>query len=288
MERAEVDGITLEYQISGTGDPVVLTHGAFIADTFRPLRSEPSISGRYQLISYHRRGYGGSSRTPGPISAERQAADCRALLRYLGVERAHVVGHSFGGAVAIQLALDAPEVVHSLAVLEAVLMVGASAHSYRESLVQSAQRYREVGAAVVMEEFFRARWPRYSRAALQQVIPGAYEQARADAPATFELDLGLLDWEFGEMEARRITQPVLVVLGGGSQALHPRFEETYPLLLNWLPHAEGFVLPGATHFLQVESPDVSAGLADALAAFYARHPLDSTPVPTQHPNRGVA
>ena len=166
MERADVDGITLEYEVSGTGEPVVFVHGAFIADVFRPLLGEPSLAGQYQLITYRRRGYGGSSRTPGPISAERQAADCQALLRYLGVERVYVVGHSFGGAVALQLALDAPEVVHSLALLEPALFVGASAQAYRESLARSAQGYREEGAVLVMEEFFRARWPGYSRAAV--------------------------------------------------------------------------------------------------------------------------
>jgi pimeloyl-ACP methyl ester carboxylesterase len=274
MKRAQVDDITLEYDVWGVGEPVVFIHGAFIADTFGPLVGEPGLAGRYQLITYRRRGYGGSTRTPGPIGAERQAADCTGLLRHLGVQRAHVVGHSFGGCIALQLALDAPDLVHSLALLEPALFVGASAPSYRESLLRSVQRYRQEGAVVVMEDFFRARWPAYSRDALEGVLPGAFAQAVADAPTTFELDIGLVDWAFGETEARRIRQPTLVVLGGGSPALHPRFEETYRLLLEWLPAAEGFVLPAATHFLQVESANASEGLAAALAGFLARSPID--------------
>ena len=66
---------------------MVFIHGALIADTFRPLLAEPSLAGRYRLILYHRRGYAGSSRAPEPVSVAQQAADCRALLRYLGVER---------------------------------------------------------------------------------------------------------------------------------------------------------------------------------------------------------
>jgi pimeloyl-ACP methyl ester carboxylesterase len=127
LERASLDGAELEYEVSGTGEPVVFIHGAFIADTFRPLLAEPSLAGRYRLIHYHRRGYAGSSRASGPVSVARQAADCRALLHHLGVERAHVVGHSYGGDVALQLALDSPGVAHSLALLEPGLMVGASA-----------------------------------------------------------------------------------------------------------------------------------------------------------------
>jgi pimeloyl-ACP methyl ester carboxylesterase len=161
LERARTEGAELEYEVSGTGEPVVFIHGAFIADMFRPLLAEPSLAGRYQLILYHRRGYAGSSRTSGPISVARQAADCRDLLRHLGVERAHVMGHSYGGAVALQLALDTPGVAHSLALLEPGLMVGASAQGYRDSLAQAVERYREVGAAVVVDEFLEARWPRY-------------------------------------------------------------------------------------------------------------------------------
>jgi pimeloyl-ACP methyl ester carboxylesterase len=94
-----------------------------------------------------------------------------------------------------------------------------------------------------------------------------------DAGTTFERELpALLDWRFGKAEARRISQPVLSVLGGGSDALLPRFGETHRRLLAWLPHAEGFVLPGAMHFLQLEEP---RGFADVLAAFWARHPLSA-------------
>jgi pimeloyl-ACP methyl ester carboxylesterase len=270
MERATIDGITLEYEVAGAGEPVVLIHGSFVADAFRPLLAEPTLTDRYRLIGYHRRGYAGSGHTPSPVTLERQAADCRALLRHLGVERAHVVGHSFGGCVAVQLTLDTPDLVHSLALLEPALMVGTSAEAYREALVRSGQRYREVGAAVAVDEAIQARWPGY-RDRLDRVLPGAFAQAVADAGTAFEQDHAhLLGWRFGEAEARRIAQPVLCVLGSESEALWPRFGETHRLLLAWLPQAEAFILPGATHFLQVENPH---DMAEGLATFYARHPL---------------
>jgi pimeloyl-ACP methyl ester carboxylesterase len=270
LEKASLDGAELEYEVSGTREPVVFIHGAFIADAFRPLLAEPSLAGLYRLILYHRRGYADSSRASGPVSVARQAADCRALLRHLGMERAHVVGHSYGGDVALHLALDAPSVVHSLALLEPGLMVGASAQDYRESLARGVERYREAGAEVVVDEFLQARWPGY-RATLDRVLPGAFDQAVADAETWFEREAsGQLGWRFGEAEARRISQPTLSVLGGESDALWSRFGETHQLLLAWLPHAEGFVLPGATHFMQIQDP---RGMAEALAAFWARHRL---------------
>jgi pimeloyl-ACP methyl ester carboxylesterase len=270
LEKASLDGAELEYEVSGTREPVVFIHGAFIADAFRPLLSEPSLAGHHRLILYHRRGYAGSSRASGPLSVARQSADCRALLRHLGMERAHVAGHSYGGDVALQLALDTPSVVHSLALLEPGLMVGASAQDYRESLARGVERYREAGAEVVVDEFLQARWPGY-RATLDRVLPGAFAQAVADAGTWFEREAsGQLAWRFGEEEARRISQPTLSVLGGESDALWSRFGETHRQLLAWLPHAEGFVLPGTTHFLQIQDP---RGMAEALAAFWARHRL---------------
>jgi pimeloyl-ACP methyl ester carboxylesterase len=270
LDRARLDGAELEYEVSGTGEPVLFIHGAFIADTFRPLLAEPSLSGRYRLILYHRRGYAGSSRASGPVSVARQAGDCGALLSHLGVERAHIVGHSYGGDIALQLALDTPGVVHSLALLEPGLMVGAGTQDYRKSLARGLERYRELGAEVVVDEFLRARWPGY-RAALDRVLPGAFAQAVADAETWFERELsGQLAWRFGEAEARRIGQPTLSVLGGESDALWSRFGETHRLLLGWLAHGEGSVLPGTTHLMQIQDP---RGMAEALAAFWARHPL---------------
>jgi pimeloyl-ACP methyl ester carboxylesterase len=266
VARAEIDGTTLEYEDSGAGEPVVFVHGAFVADAFRPLIAEPALAERFRLITYHRRGHGGSGPVEGPVTIEDGARDCLALLSFLDVPRAHVVGHSYGANVALQTALEAPDVVRTLALLEAGLFVGESAPLYREALRQGRERFRAVGARTAVDEFMSMRWPAY-RAQLDRVVPGALEQAVADAATFFESDLpGGLEWQFGEAEARRIAQPTLVVLGEESVTLHPRFAETHRLLLEWLPHAEGFVLPGATHFLQMERP---RPLAEALAAFLA-------------------
>jgi pimeloyl-ACP methyl ester carboxylesterase len=71
-------------------------------------------------------------------------------------------------------------------------------------------------------------------------------------------------------DAFRPLLAVLSVLGGESDALSPRFAETHRALCAWLPHAEAFILPGATHFLQMEKP---RDMAAALSAFYRRYPL---------------
>lgn len=106
------------------------------------------------------------------------------------------------------------------------------------------------------------------RVALEHALPGAVDQAVADADTFFGQELpAVLEWSFGREEAARITQPALVVLGSNS---HPVFRERRDLLLALLPNVEPFELPDATHLLQVQNP---GAMANALAAFFSRHPV---------------
>jgi pimeloyl-ACP methyl ester carboxylesterase len=66
MNRARIDGRELEYEVRGAGEPVVLVHGAHIADAFAPLLAEPALTERYQLLLYHRRGFAGSIHAEDP------------------------------------------------------------------------------------------------------------------------------------------------------------------------------------------------------------------------------
>jgi pimeloyl-ACP methyl ester carboxylesterase len=105
-------------------------------------------------------------------------------------------------------------------------------------------------------------------ATLERVLPGAFDQAVADADTFFGQELpAVQQWSFAPAGARRVTQPVLAVLGAKSR---PTFRERQELLLPWLPDPEPFVLPDATHLLHAENP---GGMAAALATFFARHPL---------------
>jgi pimeloyl-ACP methyl ester carboxylesterase len=83
MQRAELDDISLEYEARGTGEPVLLVHGALVANWFAPLMAEPSLTERYSLINHHRIGYGSSTHVDAPVSIADQAAHCRALLEHL-------------------------------------------------------------------------------------------------------------------------------------------------------------------------------------------------------------
>ena len=270
LQRVSIGDSVLECWVVGVGEPVVLVHGSIIADAFAPLLLEPALSGRYRLVSYHRRGFAGSTHPDRPLSIAEQAADCRALLGTLGIDRAHVVGHSYGGVIALQLAMDAPELVRSLALLEPALLAVPSGPLLMEAMGPLAALYQAGDKAGAIDAFERAVIGPDYRAALDEMIPGGFDQAVADADTFFAQELpALAQWQFTQEDARGITQPVLAVLGADSSSLWPGFTEGYELVREWLPQAEGFVLQGATHGLQMQNP---RGAAAALAAFFARHP----------------
>jgi len=275
MNRAQIDGRALEYEVRGAGEPVVLVHGSHIADAFAPLLAESVLTERYRLLLYHRRGFAGSTHPDGPLSIAQQATDCRALMQHLGVPCAHVVGHSYGGAIALQLALDAPEVVHSLALLEPPLLTVPSAPQFLEALGPVLQMYEGGNKIGAVDSFLQAVVGPEYRSVLDRVLPGAFAQATADADTFFRIELPALEqWSFTQADAGRITQPVLAVLGGNSHTLWPGWREVHQLVQAWLPQAEGFVLEGTTHGLQIIDPK---GMAAGLADFFARHPLPSRP-----------
>lgn len=83
MKSTHVNGVELEFQVSGTGTPLLFI-SSVLADGFTPLLSEPALADHHQLISYHRRGWVASTPTPTPVSVADHAADAAALLRYLG------------------------------------------------------------------------------------------------------------------------------------------------------------------------------------------------------------
>src|SRR5262245_41052093 len=114
MDRATIDGIELEYEVRGAGEPVVLAHHGAGISWFKPLLEEPSLK-FYRLLRYHRAGYAGSSPLVTRLTFDQEAARFRALMRHLRLERAHIVGHSASGCIALQIALQVPDMVHSIA-----------------------------------------------------------------------------------------------------------------------------------------------------------------------------
>jgi pimeloyl-ACP methyl ester carboxylesterase len=212
-----VNGGQIAYAEHGSsdGEPLVLIHGGFVADTFLPLAQEQALSS-YRIIRPHLRGHGDSS--PLPEDEERfgineHADDILALLDALSIEQAVLVGNSLGGSVALQAALDAPERVSSLIIVEP-----GNTRDFIEALQIEREHFgREpAGPPQIPAD-------REGRIAFLEGIfggpenlerlPGAYEQGLGNGMDTFILGetLGYL-WEFDtKTDLPKLHQPILFV-----------------------------------------------------------------------------
>jgi pimeloyl-ACP methyl ester carboxylesterase len=117
MTKARVNGIELEYMVSGEGSAVLLSHG--YADTGRAWDGQRQALSEY-LITWDMRGHGetDSPHDPAQYSLALTVADMRALLQHVGVDRAVVGGLSLGGYVSLAFALAHPEMVRALMICD--------------------------------------------------------------------------------------------------------------------------------------------------------------------------
>ncbi|CAN5785734.1 hypothetical protein BH23GEM9_BH23GEM9_29330 [soil metagenome] len=270
MNRMSLDGVELEYDVTGSGDPVLLIGTGPIADSFVPLLSQRPLVERYRLITYHQRGQAGSTRGA-PVSYADHAADADALLNHLGIDRAHVAGHSTGGVVALQLAVDRPDVVHSLVLLEPLLMGVPAAGALLEKAGPALAAYGAGDTETAMTQFLSVAcsldW-QACRTVIEKHVPGGVAQAIRDADTFFGSYLpGLAGWQFGPDQAGSISQPVLSVLGTATDQL---FVEGRSLLHSWFPQVEDCTIDGVAHLLHIQQP---APVARCVADFLARHSL---------------
>ncbi len=275
--RANVNGVELEYQVVGSGEPVLLIHGALLADCLiAPFQLHPIIMEKYSLISYHRCGYGGSAWPEGSISIEQQAEQCRLLLQQIGIDKAHIVGYSYGGLIALQLALSNPEVVHSLVLMEPFLpRTDSKALEYGQQALESFLRLYEAGEkAGALKNFLVAMAGPDILAASDMTLPlNAWEEGEAAVDAFCKLDLPAFQtWGFSTQNPEKYnkpTMPVLSAMGIFSEAICPGFREGNAFLMSWLPQAERLGIR-ATHGLQIMNP---RDVVEGLMSFFGSHPM---------------
>jgi pimeloyl-ACP methyl ester carboxylesterase len=270
MDRAKVNGVELEYEVRGAGEPVLLID-MLIADCFVPILPEPALAHSYQLIRYHKRGWVGSTHTPPPVSIAEHAADAEALLDHLDVQRAHIAGQSTGASIGAQLALDHPEKVHTLTLLEPTLVSLPLGGAFLEAAAPVFEAYGRGDHSDAFAMFVSAAsgldWEP-CRALLEERIPGVVTQSIKDADTFFGVELpALTEWTFGPENAAGISRPVLSVIGADTQ---PLWVEIAEFLRSSLPNVEECTIDGTGHLLQIQRPEP---VAQAMAQFLMRHPI---------------
>jgi 3-oxoadipate enol-lactonase len=258
---AEIAGTSFHYELAGDGEPVVLLHGGFL-DLRQWDELFPRLVRRFRVLRFDARGHG---RTPlGSVPYSRRG-DVRAMLDHVGFERAHVVSLSAGTGAAVELALEHPGRVASLALGAAPLRgfdIAAEFGSGMRGIIEAGV----AGDRPLLRERVWA-FPPFrvaatippARARLERMVVEEHEfgYARPGAPP--------LDWHDPPAATvlDRIAAPTLVVVGDGEM---PALAEAADHLAASIPGARKVVVAGAGHFVVLEQPDAYGRLIESWLA----------------------
>src|SRR3954447_18474248 len=259
----EVDGVRLHYIERGQGEPLALIHGnGTLIQDFTANGLVDRLSERYRVIVIERPGYGYSTRPRGLWTPRAHASLYEHALHQLGVERAIVLGHSWGTMVAVSLALQAPTLVRSLALLSGYYfptarmdVVLSSPHAVpgigdalRHTISPPLSRLmlpggiRAMFAPAPVPERFDRLFPKELMLRPIQLRASA-EDAALMTPSAMEL----------QEHYRDLKLPVVILTGGDDQIAD--VDRQSKRLHEEIPQSELTVLPGLGHMVHHLAPD---------------------------------
>lgn len=275
-----VDGATLRYLVHGSGEPIVCIHGTSLADSLiNPLQMYPDLFERFQIISYYRAGYNGSTFDGEGVSIEQGADHVIQLMDHIGIPKAHMLAFSFGGVIGFQALLSHPNRFQSAVLLEPYLpresmkAIQANTEAYMAAMALY-QAGDKLGAGLLYMEAVCG--PDFLSAVQMTGPLDVWERAAAAMTTTFEVDFPAVSiWPFRMSLAdtfapQKPEMPVLAVMGLQSEAAMPGFREVQDFLMRWLPQAERCGIPFATHGLQSMNPKA---VGEAATNFFRKHPI---------------
>jgi pimeloyl-ACP methyl ester carboxylesterase len=262
---APVNGLQMYYEIHGKGEPLVLIHGAFSTIEFwGPILT--TLAQDHQVIAVELQAHGHTADIDRPFNYEAFADDVAALLEYLGVAQADVVGYSMGANTALRLAIQHPNRVRKLVAISG----NSRTDGYYPELLEMIESLApEMLAGSPPEQSYMRTAPN------PEDWPVLFDKIKA-------LEANTFDWT---QEMGRIAAPTLLIIGD-SDAMRPEHAaEMFRLLgggvpgdLTGLPNSQLAIVPGATHVSLVdESFDLWLPMVQAFLAAPMPAAPDATP-----------
>ena len=244
MPTLTIDAIDLHYETFGDGPPVLLVHGSVMNGAMTWPAQQP-LAERWKLIVIDRPGYGTSSTTEREdfaVDAGLVAGILDRLPKLCGVDRVHLVGHSYGGVICLLAAVMRPEVVRSLTVIEPPTFGVAEGNAAADDLVSRLKEHWQNGPRHDPAAFLRRFLALVGSAAK---LPDPLPPPLTQGAAMLVVERG--PWE-AEIPLRRLADapfPKLVVSGAHDAA----FDAVCDVLERELG-AERSVIAGAGHSVQ--------------------------------------
>jgi pimeloyl-ACP methyl ester carboxylesterase len=262
MAKTRVGDVELYYETAGQGPPIVFIHG--LGSSTRDWdRQVEYFSKHFRVIVFDVRGHGRSDRPSGPYSVPLFARDTAELIRSLEGAPAHVVGVSMGGMIGLQLAIDSPELVSSLVVVNAGPEVVPRTIKERLMILQRFLIVRLLGMRRMALVLAPRLFPKPEQEGLRHVFVERW--AANDRRAYLDALRAVVGWSVRD----RLTDigcPVLVV--AADQDYTP--VEQKAAFVAEMRAAELVVIEDSRHATPIERPHE---FNDAVAAFLDRSPV---------------
>ena len=270
MPKLQRNGFALHYQVMGNGPSVVLLHGLTGNLAFWYPTIVMRLIADHEVILVDLRGHGYSGMPPTGYTTADMADDLEVLLDHLGVERAHLIGHSYGGAVALNCAVQSPQRVLSVTMADSRIRSLQPARGVRDSVhwLMLRDKLAELGISldeenedldfILLEQLARCR------------IEGLFENfapppfyvpflSGNNRPAELWLRLVRETTAIEDFKAvsdltteaiRTVSQPVLAIYGGLSHCL-----PTQHALTGMLSDCTATIIEGVGHFHPLIRPE---------------------------------
>jgi pimeloyl-ACP methyl ester carboxylesterase len=275
MPSDRINDIELYWELSGDrGEPVVLVHGSW-GDHHNWDSVAPALAaGGLRVLTYDRRGHSRSERPAGQGSIDEDVDDLAALVRHVFHGPAHVIGGSFGAAIALRLAAEAPELIRSLVAHEPPLFglldddptLQPALAEVRDRIDMVVARLRtgdnEGGARRFVETiaYGPGAWDTMPQATRDTFVFNAPTWLdELQEPGALDMQLDLL---------ANFAAPTLLTLGGTSP---PFFPLVVKRVAAAIPYARQHVYPDTGHMPHLSQPEeyvrvVRGFIATAIAA----------------------
>jgi len=277
MPMISVNGTRLHVASTGSGEDVVMVHGLAANLAFWRLKIVPCLAAHYRIAAYDLRGHGRSAMPANGYSPSNMAEDLKGVLDAGGIEAAHLVGHSFGGAVVMEFAARYPERVLTLTLADATVYSLQPLdqnrdwdhwHNWRNTLIglgiEVPDKLPKVAFAL-LEEIADPRWRKarqgWRRGRRQKpgedfFVPfGLWNGAKRTAARWIQLLQTTDAWqefqsdELGLDGIRRIVHPTLLMYGERSRWIH-----TCGALSEAMVDSRTVILPKVGHFFPLLNP----------------------------------
>lgn len=247
--KVELDGVTISYEVSGEGPPLLLIAGLGCG-LWSWYKQVPVFSQRFQVIAVNNRGMDDWKEASPSFTLRTMVDDCLAVLRAVGVERTHVLGFSMGGYIAQEMAVYYPEFVNRL-VLQSTAFFGPSTVPVTAEALEFFSSY---GQIPVDEHIERGSHMRFSEDFIRRCPEQVKEFAelyKRNAPtrAGYQAQVQAVMTFWNEDHVGSIRAPTLVLAGSGDRIIPP---ENSRLLAKKIPSAMLHIFEGAGHWINVE------------------------------------